>query len=1188
MRALLLACCLAAFHSASAAALPPPPKGWNSWDCDKRGLNETGALAIAANMAKYLLLSGYGTLMIDGGWSDAYFVANCTDCIDAFGRAQPNVEKWPSSAGGKGLKPFIDKVHAMGLKVGMHTLRGSISLAALNAKSPIKGAMKGATVNDVAGAACNWNKFFTGVDFGSAGGAGQLFLDSVYGQYAEWGLDFINNDCVFGGNWDEQLIRNVKKAIDKGGRPTTYSLSLGGDTGEVSLAMATNISTVADMYRVTGDWHDCASGEWGKGCGNLSTHFSEAALLQSAIGKPSYPDLDILSPYHVANDSKDAGFRFQMSLWSITKSPLFIGLDLRNVQSAEELQLRTNKEVLRLAHSSGNRQVSGDPDSGAFVWAANGGTNRAGTYTYVALLNNGKRAQTVGASLKDLDVSGSSCDVRDMWSSTNLPAVTGKLSKMLPAVTGNELYRLHCKTDDGGDDLAWQDAPQAWHQQTARIVDHRFSTFSELLTFATDAKAAGASVLMLIQLQKSENCPGSWYNGLQMCDHLNGSYPVNNDEGSLEQWQVMLKMIKPMRLMVWWNVDYWSVQGDVWKQAVEDQSSDVGKWFSYGPNPKVVPGCDGRDVCFKSGSTGKQICAQGSWGSTGKQTGVKSGLASFGSPTYAPYLADAMANSWSRNLGIDGYTIDCSANYPCMMQTKTAQSDFYNKIVGEVRKTQPQVVMSGEGFGSWDQMVSLNTQLGGQGFGAYHTQMQAAVFDGNAEGLEGVAITSGADAATSVCFLHPGYDGKQPGACPTMYFRDQTATIRNLTQHELWVALEAGSGIVSEHDFDPTSVCRTTGPHPFNGCYAAKGAWWNVTNDPRAASGKPSPLWAFTQHRALNRLALRTKLGITSVSSSSSAARKSARPIAGAADSNYTAYPKGHGGVEIGSAMTGKTVATCQAHCTANAKCDCVVFCSSGTCSGTCWQRTKCKPQKFERDPKNAPYTVYVKKNWTPPAPVPPPPVPKVAGGALAYLKHDAMGPRGDACIMVFNPGQAQTVTIDLSSLPPALLSGKLKPTDLFTNTTSATALDKSWSVKMAAGSYAAFGGFSLGVFAPRKGKSGPCKSAYAKPSAATTLQACFLDCANDAKCDNVYVHGASPKWLEKPPPIACTLLGAVADPATACKQPPPSACKSSAGADCGTLVSRLPGARSCAPESATREAVGAPRVASGAPCKGR
>ena len=40
------------------------------------------------------------------------------------------------------------------------------------------------------------------------------------------------------------------------------------------------------------------------------------------------------------------------------------------------------------------------------------------------------------------------------------------------------------------DDLTWKQTPQAWHQQAARIADHRFSTFAELRTFAANSKKA--------------------------------------------------------------------------------------------------------------------------------------------------------------------------------------------------------------------------------------------------------------------------------------------------------------------------------------------------------------------------------------------------------------------------------------------------------------------------------------------------------------------------------------------------------------------------------------------------------------------------------------------------------------------------------------------------------------------------
>ena len=85
-----------------------------------------------------------------------------------------------------------------------------------------------------------------------------------------------------------------------------------------------------------------------------------------------------------------------------------------------------------------------------------------------------------------------------------------------------------------------------------------------------------------------------------------------------------------------------------------------------------------------------------------------------------------------------------------------------------------------------------------------------------------------------------------------------TTPLKDVRQHQLWVALEAGSGIVPQHDYDPEGSCKG-----WVGCDQETGGWWNVTNDPFDESQGESPLWAFTKYRALNRLALRTKLGVS-------------------------------------------------------------------------------------------------------------------------------------------------------------------------------------------------------------------------------------------------------------------------------------------------------------------------------------
>ena len=281
------------------------------------------------------------------------------------------------------------------------------------------------------------------------------------------------------------------------------------------------------------------------------------------------------------------------------------------------------------------------------------------------------------------------------------------------------------------------------------------------------------------------------------------------------------------------------------------------------------------------------------------------------------------------------------------------------------------------------------------------------------------------------------------------------------------------------HDYDPDSDCAG-----WEGCAYWKrqypGAWWNVTNDPIDAEGvgrgEASPLWSFVHSRALNRLALRTKLRIL--------------------------------------------------HAT------------------------------------GAPATTD--------------------GGALVYLKHDAMGPYGEACLLVFNPGAAQAITVDLSPLPSALLAGSTVPTDLldrsgaerFRGTAAAAAagglpsmpppLAAAWTVPMGAGEVKAFGGFRLGTFAPRTGKRGPCAAddGYALRSNRTTLQGCFLQCLGDARCAHVHVAYVRIVWMESPPPVSCTLLGPMRDARAAC----------SAGT--GTLVSKLVGGRPFADVEAERAAL--------------
>jgi hypothetical protein len=58
------------------------------------------------------------------------------DVIDEWGRMIPDPGRWPSSQEGTGFKEVANRVHSLGLKFGIHVMRG-ISTQAVNANTLI-------------------------------------------------------------------------------------------------------------------------------------------------------------------------------------------------------------------------------------------------------------------------------------------------------------------------------------------------------------------------------------------------------------------------------------------------------------------------------------------------------------------------------------------------------------------------------------------------------------------------------------------------------------------------------------------------------------------------------------------------------------------------------------------------------------------------------------------------------------------------------------------------------------------------------------------------------------------------------------------------------------------------------------------------------------------------------------------
>jgi hypothetical protein len=76
--------------------------------------------------------------------------------MDAYGRLIPAVNRFPSSAGGRGFRPLADYIHGLGLRFGINIMRG-IPRQAVKANLPVFGsAARAADIADTA-SVCPWN-----------------------------------------------------------------------------------------------------------------------------------------------------------------------------------------------------------------------------------------------------------------------------------------------------------------------------------------------------------------------------------------------------------------------------------------------------------------------------------------------------------------------------------------------------------------------------------------------------------------------------------------------------------------------------------------------------------------------------------------------------------------------------------------------------------------------------------------------------------------------------------------------------------------------------------------------------------------------------------------------------------------------------------------------------------------------
>lgn len=95
--------------------LRTPPMGWSSWNCFRNKISEDMILEVAEAYKKSgLIEAGYKYLNLDDDWHSSL--------RDINGELQGDLSKFPNN-----IKPLVEKLNALGLKVGIYSSNGTLT-----------------------------------------------------------------------------------------------------------------------------------------------------------------------------------------------------------------------------------------------------------------------------------------------------------------------------------------------------------------------------------------------------------------------------------------------------------------------------------------------------------------------------------------------------------------------------------------------------------------------------------------------------------------------------------------------------------------------------------------------------------------------------------------------------------------------------------------------------------------------------------------------------------------------------------------------------------------------------------------------------------------------------------------------------------------------------------------------------
>ncbi|CAF1178666.1 unnamed protein product [Adineta steineri] len=330
-----------------------PQMGWNSWNHFGCNINETVIRQTAdALIATGLAKAGYNYINVDDCW------ASSRDPQTKFIIPDPN--GFPS-----GMASLADYVHSRGLLFGLYSDAGISTCA------------------------------------GRPGSYGYEEIDAHI--YAQWKVDYLKYDNCNSKPTNKTIkerYERMRDALNHTGRPIFYSAC---EWGEMLPALW--FRSVANSWRTTGDIVDT----WLSMLFNIDIN----DLFADYAAPYGFNDPDMLE---IGNGGMTLNeYRTHMSLWSIAKSPLLIGCDVRNI-SKESLEILTNSEVIAVNQDPlgiQGKKIRIDLDHDTEIWA---GPLVDGSKVVITFNRADNTADKILVSFTDLGWnSTTTVNIRDLW-----------------------------------------------------------------------------------------------------------------------------------------------------------------------------------------------------------------------------------------------------------------------------------------------------------------------------------------------------------------------------------------------------------------------------------------------------------------------------------------------------------------------------------------------------------------------------------------------------------------------------------------------------------------------------------------------------------------------------------------------------------------------------------------------------